>query len=83
MRGESRRALVFADECTMLTCFSSVSSSQPALPPTTCTKTGTCGASPSSSGAAAKKQDKVGRKGGAERPQPRSEAQVPASCPYR
>ena len=48
-RGESQRALVFGDECTMLVCFSFVSSSQPASPPTTCTKTSSRGASPSSS----------------------------------
>eukprot|EP01048_Picozoa_sp_COSAG05_P004449 COSAG05_NODE_239_length_13139_cov_14.870475_14_plen_136_part_00 len=43
-RGESRRALMFGDEWMMLTCFFSVSLSQPAPPPITCRKTGSRGA---------------------------------------
>jgi len=82
-RGESQRALGVADECTKLTCFSSVSSSQPALPPTTCTKTGTCGASPSSSSRCRRKAGQGERNGGAERPRARSEAQARAPCPCR
>ena len=42
-RGESRRALVFGDEWMILTCFFSVSLSQPAPPPFTCRKTASHG----------------------------------------
>ena len=82
-RGESQRALGVADECTKLTCFSSVSSSQPALPPTTCTKTGTRGASPSSSSRCRRQARQGERNGGAERPRARSEAQARGPCPCR
>ena len=83
MRGESRRALVFADECTKLTCFSSVSSSQPALPPTTCTKTGTRGASPSSSPCSCEKNRT--RWDAREEPKApvRTQGRLPALCAHR
>ena len=83
MRGESRRALVFADECMMLACFSSVSSSQPALPPTTCTKTGSRGASPSSSPCSCEKTGQGGTQGRSQKAPVRTQGQLPALCAHR
>jgi hypothetical protein len=83
MRGESRRALVFADECTMLACFSSVSSSQPALSPTTCTKTGSRGASPSSSPCSCEKTGQGGTQGRSQTAPVRTQGRLPALCAHQ
>jgi hypothetical protein len=82
MRGESRRALGVATECTMLMCILSVSC-HPAPSLLSCRKTVLRGAAPSSPSRSWAEQDKASGDGGAERPRPRSEAQAPAPCPCR
>ena len=83
MRGESRRALVVADEWMMLMCIFFVSSFHPAPSLLSRSKTVSRGASPSSPSRSWAEQDKAGRNGGAERPRARSEAQARAPCPCR
>ena len=83
MRGESRRALVFGDECMMSTCIVSVSSSHPAPPPTTCTTTGSRGASPSSSSRAARRTGQGGTQGRSRKAPVRAQGRLPAFCAHR